>query len=42
MVKASIGNFLLIGVMSVLFILLFKSLMGLYPIKGLQEMAFAI
>lgn len=42
MLKASIGNFFLVGVMAVLFILLFKSLMGIYPVKGLQEIAFAI
>ena len=42
MIKASVSNFLIIGVMAVLFILLFKSLMMIYPVKGLQEAAFAI
>lgn len=42
MVKANVGNFLLVGVMACLFILLFKSVMGLYPVKGLSEIAYAI
>lgn len=42
MIKASIGNFLIIGIMAVLFILLLKSMMGAFPIKGLKEVAFAV
>lgn len=42
MIKASVGNFFIIGIMAVLFILLFKSIMGLYPIDGLDKIAFSI
>lgn len=41
-VKATLGNFFIIGIMAVLFILLFKSVMGLYPVEGLDKIAFSI
>lgn len=41
-IKPSVGNFLMITIMAILGILLFKSIMGLYPVKGLQEIAYAI
>lgn len=42
MVKANLGNFFIVGLMAVLFILLFKSVMGVYPVKGLDKIAFAL
>lgn len=41
-VQMNIENFLVIGFMAAVFILMLKALMGLYPVEGLQEVVFAI
>ena len=42
MIKASFGNFAIITIMAILGILLLKSVLGMYPVKGLSEMVFAV
>lgn len=46
MVKVSLGNFLMIGLMAIIFILLFKSMVGVMPdsaaTDSLKKVVFAI
>ena len=43
MVKASIGNFLIVGIMAALFILLIKSVAGVFNLpSGIQNAVYAI
>jgi hypothetical protein len=42
MVKLGVGNFLLIGVMAVLFIVIIKVVLTKYPVKGLSDVVQAV
>ncbi len=42
MIKASVGNFLVVTVMAILGILLAKSVVGLFPVNGLTELVWAV
>jgi len=42
MIKVSVGNFVLIGIMAILFILLAKSIFSVKQVPGVSEMVMAV